>query len=99
MSHLQAHHKNSNRHGQAPLGPFTITASGQDGDVFVTALKGWLLTGLKLLLSLFRQPSEQPYAFLHPSTCKPFSVPSFCNYFKKHLRRMSGMDISPGKLR
>ena len=51
-----------------------------------------------MLLALFCQPA-QPYAFLHPSTCKPFSVPTFCNYFKKHLKRMSGMDISPGKLR
>ena len=80
------------------MGPFTITASGQDGSLFVTALKGWMLTGLRMLLSIFAQPA-QPYAFLHPSTCKPFSVPSFCNYFKKHLKRMSGMDISPGKLR
>ena len=51
-----------------------------------------------MLQSLFSH-TAQPYAFLHPSTGKPFSVPSFCNYFKKHVKRMSGMDISPGKLR
>jgi len=51
-----------------------------------------------MLQAMFSQPS-QPYAFLHPATCKHFSVPGFCNYFKKHLKRVSGVDISPGKLR
>ncbi len=66
--------------------------------MFVSTLVGWLLTGVDMLLATFAQP-PQPYAFLHPSTGKPFTVSSFCYYFKKHLKRVSGVDISPGKLR
>ena len=51
-----------------------------------------------MLQALCSHPA-QPYTFVQPATCKPFSVPGFCNYFKKHLKRMSGMNISPGKLR
>ena len=94
----QSHHKNSNRHGQQPIGPFTLRASGTDGEVFIRSIKGWLERGLPRLLTLFDQ-GDQPYAFLHPSSCKPFTVASFCSYFKKHIYRVSNCDISPGKLR
>jgi hypothetical protein len=94
----QSHYKNSNRHNQQPIGPFSISASGTDGEVFVRSLTGWLQQGLPMLLSLFEKP-DQPFAFLHPNTCKPFTVGSFCSYFKKHLFRVSKCDISPGKLR
>ena len=94
----QSHHKNSNRHDQQPIGPFTLRASGTDGQVFIRSLTGWLQRGLPQLLSLFEQ-DEQPFAFLHPGSCKPFSVASFCTYFKKHIYRVSRCDISPGKLR
>ena len=103
MSHqtclpAQSHHKNSNRHGQQPIGPFTLRASGTDGEVFIRSITGWLERGLPRLLSLFQQ-DEQPYAFLHPSTCRPFTAASFCSYFKKHIYRVSKCDLSPGKLR
>ena len=62
------------------------------------SIKGWLQLGLPQLLSLSDQPA-QPYAFLHPTSCKPFSVASFCSYFKKHIYRVSKCDLSPGKLR
>lgn len=94
----QNHHKNSNRHGQQAIGPFTLRASGTDGEVFIRSITGWLERGLPRLLSLFDQ-ADQPYAFLHPTSCRPFSVASFCSYFKKHIYRVSKCDISPGKLR
>jgi len=80
------------------MGPFTLRASGTDGEVFIRSITGWLERGLPRLLSLFDQ-ADQPYAFLHPTSCRPFSVASFCSYFKKHIYRVSTCDISPGKLR
>ena len=66
--------------------------------MFVRSLTGLLQQGLPKLLSLFEKP-DQPSAFLHPTTCKPFTVGSFGSYFKRHLYRVSKCDISPGKLR
>ncbi len=94
----QVHHKNSTRHLQPSLGPFTLSGSDNDGALFVKLLTVWLRLGRPMLAERHGQPG-QGYAFLHPSTGRPFNVASFCGFFKQHMFRMTRLNISPMRLR
>ena len=96
--HDQVHHKNSTRHLQPRLGPFTLTGSDNDGALFVLMLKVWLRLGRPRLAEKHGQP-QQGLAFLHPSTGRAFTVASFCGFFKQHMYRLTRLNISPMRLR